>query len=75
MSMATAGSTAHCAACTHFIGEARTIERLFAGLTALSSAQGSTTADDGFCRHHDRFQRARGSCEAFTDKTTTANVG
>ena len=59
---------ARCAACIHFRNDAKFLEAAFAGLTSLSSAHGSTRADDGICLRHDRYLGARSSCLDFSSR-------
>jgi hypothetical protein len=60
-----------CRDCRHFDNDAKTLEAMFAGLTSLSSAYGSTRSDDGLCLRHDRYLRARSSCRDFSQKSVT----
>jgi hypothetical protein len=64
--------TAACGSCTWFEGRPAEIERGSALLRALSSAHGSSRADDGYCVHHDRYVRAAAFCGAFTNAETAA---
>jgi hypothetical protein len=54
-----------CGACAHFCNDPGRLEEAFAGLTSLSSAYGSTSADDGLCLLHDRYLTARSWCARF----------
>ena len=55
-----------CGSCVHFRNDAAYLEKLFAGLAALSSADASVRGDDGHCRRHDRYLGARSSCADFS---------
>lgn len=52
-----------CMICRFFRNDTEYLEAVFPGLTALSSAQGSTRADDGICIQHDRYVSATSSCK------------
>jgi hypothetical protein len=52
-------------ACVHFCNDPAKVEAAFGGLTSLSSAYGSTSADDGLCLLHDRYLTARSWCGQF----------
>ena len=54
-----------CRACRHFRNDPAFLEASFNGLSALSSAWGSTRADDGICVLHGRYLSAEASCEDF----------
>jgi hypothetical protein len=54
-----------CRFCRHFRNDAKFLEAAFPGLTAMSSAAGSTRGDDGICLLHDRYLGARSSCADF----------
>jgi hypothetical protein len=54
-----------CLACVHFRNDPASVEKAFSGLTSLSSAYGSTSADDGLCLLHGRYLTARSWCGQF----------
>jgi hypothetical protein len=54
-----------CLFCAHFRNEPTELESAMAGLVSLSSAYGSTRAEDGLCRKHDRYVNANASCDDF----------
>lgn len=54
-----------CAGCEFFGRAAQDIERQLPGLRSLSSAYASVRADDGICRHHERYVAASSLCAAF----------
>jgi hypothetical protein len=60
--------TEHCAECAWFRNEAEFVEAAFPGLTAMSSASGSTRSNDGICLRHDRYLRADWSCADFANR-------
>jgi hypothetical protein len=64
--VAPAAAARRCAACTHFRNDDGYLEAVFVGLTSLSSARGSTRADDGICLRHDRYLSARATCADFS---------
>lgn len=51
-----------CRDCRHFVADGRAFERLFPGLSSLSSGYGASRADSGLCRHHDDIRHATDSC-------------
>jgi hypothetical protein len=53
---------AGCRGCTHFCQDGARLEVALPGLAVLSSAAGSTRADDGFCRHHDALINGQARC-------------
>jgi len=57
--------TSTCAQCASFSDELSEIERILAGLTALSSAYGSTRDRDGVCALTERFQDSQPACREF----------
>jgi hypothetical protein len=57
---------AQCGNCRYFRNDAAYVERLFAGLTSLSSGYGSFRSNDGICLRHDRYLRAEAHCDEFT---------
>jgi hypothetical protein len=56
---------ATCAECAEFVDDAAELEALFVGMTALSSAYGSTRGRAGVCRVSDTFQDPTPACPAF----------
>lgn len=54
-----------CLFCAHFRNEPAELESAMAGLVCLSSAYGSTRADDGLCRKHHRYVNANARCDDF----------
>jgi hypothetical protein len=54
-----------CRACRHFRNDAAYLEIAFAGLTSLSSADGSVRSEDGLCLRHQRYLSARCCCPDF----------
>jgi hypothetical protein len=54
-----------CRCCAHFRNAPTELESAMAGLVSLSSAYGSTRADDGLCRTHDRYVNANARCDDF----------
>jgi hypothetical protein len=60
-----------CRNCTHFDNDPATIEAVFNGMSALSSAWGSVRADDGICRRNDRYLSAHAFCAEFMSAATT----
>jgi hypothetical protein len=63
-----------CRDCRHFRNDAAFLEDLFKGLTALSSADASSRADDGVCLLHQRFLSARSSCAHFSAAAAAVKV-
>jgi hypothetical protein len=55
-----------CARCLWFEDRAAVLESEIAGLGSLSSARGSTRADDGLCALHERFVGPAGRCSHFS---------
>jgi hypothetical protein len=58
--------TGRCRACAHFRNSPAFLESVFPGMSALSSAWGSTRAEDGLCLKHDRYLSADAGCADFT---------
>jgi len=69
------GNRLWCSSCCFFDNDAKTLEAAFAGLTALSSAQGSTRSQDGICLRHDRYLSARASCTDHSPKAAGQVTG
>ena len=63
--MARQGKTRTCSECARFTDDALAIEALFVGMTALSSAFGSTRGNAGVCSVTDVFQNPIAACEEF----------
>lgn len=61
-----AAALGSCRACVHFCNNPAYLEAIFAGYSALSSAWGSTRAEDGLCLRHDRYLSANAGCADFT---------
>jgi hypothetical protein len=59
-----------CRNCMHFRNDPAFLEAAFAGMSAMSSAWGSTRAEDGLCLRHDRYLNAEASCGDFTPAVT-----
>jgi hypothetical protein len=58
--------TGHCCGCAHFRNSPAYLESVFPGMTAMSSAWGSTRAEDGICLKHDCYLSADAGCRHFT---------
>jgi hypothetical protein len=58
--------TGRCRACAYFRNDPAYLETVFAGMSAMSSAWGSTRAEDGICLKHDRYLSADAGCADFT---------
>ena len=56
---------AACRDCRHFTNDPEAIERHYKGLTAMSSAYGSTRAADGICARRDLHVTAGDGCAQF----------
>ena len=56
---------ATCAECAEFVNDPGELEALLVGMTALSSAYGSTRGRAGVCRVLDTFQDPLPACPAF----------
>jgi hypothetical protein len=63
-----------CRACAHFRNSPAFLESLFPGMSALSSAWGSTRAEDGLCLKHDRYLSADSGCNDFTPAGSPADA-
>jgi hypothetical protein len=57
--------TGRCRACAHFRNSPAFLESIFPGMSAMSSAWGSTRAEDGLCLKHDRYLSADAGCADF----------
>jgi hypothetical protein len=66
---------ATCAECAEFVDDAAELEALFVGLTALSSAYGSTRGRAGVCRVNDTFQDPSPACPAFVRRGRAGSDG
>ena len=58
--------TGRCRACAYFRNSPAFLESIFPGMSAISSAWGSTRAEDGLCLKHDRYLSADAGCVDFT---------
>jgi hypothetical protein len=54
-----------CLFCAYFRNAPVELESAIAGLVCLSSAYGSTRADDGLCAKHHRYVNANARCDDF----------
>lgn len=63
--MAHRHTTRTCSDCAKFTDDPVEIEALFVGMTALSSAYGSTRGDAGVCSVTNLFQNPIPACEEF----------
>ena len=70
--MAPHDPTPTCAQCASFSDEPSEIERAFAGMTALSSAYGSTRGRAGVCAVSERFQDPQPACGEFVPRAAAA---
>jgi hypothetical protein len=61
------GAQETCFPCKHFCSDPVRIESALPGLSILSSAHASVTADDGLCLRHDLLINGRRRCPAFDD--------
>jgi hypothetical protein len=59
-----------CAACRHFDTDPARLERRLPGLSALSSAYGTTRGRDGTCLRHDRLVPPTALCNHFAVRLT-----
>ena len=59
------GNTRTCSECARFTDDPLALEALFVGMTALSSAFGSTRGDAGVCGIGDVFQNPVAACGEF----------
>lgn len=69
-----AAMTEKCRACAYFRNSPAFLESLFPGMSAMSSAWGSTRADDGLCLKHDRYLSADSGCADFTSAGSPADA-
>ncbi len=67
--------TGRCRACAHFRNSPAFLESIFPGMSAMSSAWGSTRAEDGLCLKHDRYLSADAGCADFTPVPAPAPAG
>lgn len=63
-----------CRACVYFRNSPAFLESLFPGMSAMSSAWGSTRAEDGLCLKHDRYLSADAGCADFTAAETQTDA-
>lgn len=54
-----------CGSCLHFVNEPQALERNFIGISALSSAFGSTRGRAGICLKDSTFRDPEPVCRAF----------
>jgi hypothetical protein len=66
--MARKGEELTCSECARFTDDALEIEAIFVGMTALSSAYGSTRGNAGICSVTDVFQNPVPACSEFLPK-------
>jgi hypothetical protein len=59
-----------CGTCRHFENAPAAIERHYKGLTAMSSAYGSSRGEDGICRLHGLHVPIADCCGDFKDRKT-----
>jgi len=59
-----------CAHCTHFDGDAHSLEARIAGLRTFGSGFASVRDEDGLCARHERFAAARATCAEFAPVAT-----
>jgi|KBSMisStaDraftv2_1062788.scaffolds.fasta_scaffold6057451_1 hypothetical protein len=67
-------TTGKCRACVHFRNSPAFLESIFPGMSAMSSAWGSTRAEDGLCLKHDRYLSADSGCADFTPAVSPADT-
>jgi len=60
----------NCAVCRHFDTDPVRLERRLPGLSALSSAYGTTRGRDGICIQHDRLAPPTALCTQFAVQLT-----
>lgn len=73
--MASHDSTPTCAQCASFSDEPHELERIFAGMTALSSAYGSTRGRAGVCALTERFHDPQPACSEFVSRRAAGGAG
>jgi hypothetical protein len=66
---------ATCAECAEFVDDPGELEALFVGMTALSSAYGSTRGRAGVCRVSDTFLDPSPACPAFVRRRQRCRNG
>lgn len=59
------GRRPQCFQCKHFRNSPEYLESVYIGLTALSSAYGSTRSEDGICVLNDLYLSANRCCDRF----------
>ena len=62
------GEACACAQCRYFLGDPAVVERVYRGLTAMSSGYASVRDRDGFCERHQLYLSARDGCGEFEDR-------
>jgi hypothetical protein len=65
----------YCRDCAHFRNDPAYLERVFPGLTSLSSGYASVRAEDGLCLRHDRYLGARCWCADFAARAAAPESG
>jgi len=65
--------TGRCRDCAYFRNSPACLESIFPGTSAMSSAWGSTRAEDGLCLRHDRYLSAEAGCADFTPAVSPAD--
>ena len=60
--------TEQCGSCVHFRNDPAYLESAFPGLTSLSSAYGSASANDGICARHELYLGAAAWCRAYVSR-------
>ena len=61
-------SKQNCGACAHFQNDATLVEKVYPGLTSMSSGFASVRDMDGFCGYNELYLSARDSCRHFTPR-------
>jgi len=59
-----------CLKCAYFQNDPSLIEKLYPGLTIMSSGYASVRDKDGFCDYHQLYLSARDSCTNFATHKT-----
>jgi hypothetical protein len=62
-----------CGRCAHFVDDPLRLERMFTGMTILSSAWGSTRGDQGLCTLHERLLQPVMRCFRFVDRGSSSS--
>ncbi len=61
-----------CLACRHFANDPRYLERIYHGLSSLSSGDASVRKDDGVCNLREIYLSADGWCGRFEARAAAA---